>query len=112
MCPKEGSQLNMYSVSKQLLKLAIQMCDEAALKSNFESSMLAIQTACQAEQYMLLEILGGSIDRIVINDEVRYADKYQRTKTAQMGNSPLVVTSDTDGQLVLFNSQNCEFVKA
>ena len=53
---------------------------------------------------MLLEILGGSIDKIVINDEVRYADKYQRTKTAQMGNSPLVVTSDTDGQLVLFNS--------
>ena len=61
---------------------------------------------------MLLEIAGGSIDRIVINDEVRYAGKYQRTKTAQMGNSPLVVTSDDNGQIILYNNQSCEFVKA
>ena len=80
------------------------MCDKAVFKTNFEKSMLAIETACLTEKYMLLEIAGGSIDRIVINDEVRYVDKYQRTKTAQMGNAPMVVTSDTDDQLILYNS--------
>ena len=31
---------------------------------------------------MMFEIIGGSIRKIVIDDEVRYADKYMRTKTA------------------------------
>jgi hypothetical protein len=31
---------------------------------------------------MLLEIIGGEIGKIAIDDEVRYADKYWRTKTA------------------------------
>ena len=44
--------------------------------------MLGIQTACKAEQEMMFEIIGGSIRKIVIDDEVRYADKYMRTKTA------------------------------
>ena len=46
---------------------------------------------------MLLEIVGGSIDKIVIDDEVQYTDKYWRTKTAQKGNIPMVVTNDKTG---------------
>ena len=64
---------------------------------------------------MLLEIIGGEVGKIAIDDEVRYADKYWRTKTAQMGNIPMVVTditNDTEKPLTLYNSQNCEFISA
>ena len=44
---------------------------------------------------MLFEIVGGSIGKIVLYDEVRYADKYSRTKTAQMVNTSMVVTSSS-----------------
>ena len=48
---------------------------------------------------MLLEIVEGSINKILIDDEVRYTDKYWRTKTAQMGNNPMIVT-DAEGPTV------------
>ena len=81
----------MYSVSKQLLKLAITMTNQVELRESFEKAILQIQTACQAEQDILFEIVGGSIGKIVIDDEVRYASEYYRTKTAQMGNNPMIV---------------------
>ena len=68
------------------------MIDQKSLCENFEKAMLAIQTACQAEKDMLLEIVGGSIDSVVIDDEVRYTEKYWRTKTALRENSTLIVT--------------------
>ena len=68
------------------------MIDQKSLCVNFEKAMLAITTACQAEKDMLLEIVGGSIDSVVIDDEVRYTEKYWRTKTAQRDNSTMIVT--------------------
>ena len=47
---------------------------------------------------------------MVIDDEVRYTDKYWRTKTAQMGNTPMVVTEEQDAksiELDLYNVQSC-----
>ena len=84
----------MYAVSKQLLKLAVTMVDQKTLIDSFENAMLTIQTACKGEQELLLEIMGGSIEKIVIDDEVQYADKYWRTKAAQSGNIPMTVFKD------------------
>ena len=78
------------------------MCDQKELTTAFELAMVVINTACEAEKYMLLEIVEGSINKILIDDEVRYTDKYWRTKTAQMGNSPMIVT-DAEGPTV-YNS--------
>ena len=68
---------------------------------------------------MMFEIVGGSIRKIVIDDEVRFADKYMRTKTAQMENTHMIVTETSEkgedgvvGPLTLYNSQNCQFVEA
>ena len=85
------------------------MCDQKELQTAFEVAMVIIQTACEAEKYMLLEIVEGSMNKIQIDDEVRYTDKYWRTKTAQMGNNPMIVT-DVDGPTV-YNSQTCQFLQ-
>ena len=58
------------------------MEDQKVLTDGYEIAMLTIQTACKGEQELLLEIMDGSIGKIVIDDEVRFADKYWRTKAA------------------------------
>ena len=66
------------------------------MQKAFEQSILRIEYASYAEQDLLMEMVGASLDKLCVDDEVRYIDKYWRTKTAELENAPMIVVS-TDG---------------
>ena len=63
-------------------------------------------------------MVGASLDKICINDEVRFAEKYWHMKTSELENRPMIVIS-TDGlreptqnskssrTITLYDKENC-----
>ena len=97
------------------------MCDEKIVQTAFDKVIVQIENASQAEQDLLMEMVGASVEKICINDEVRYMEKYYRTKTAEVDNSPMVVVktekidnklTDTNKTVTLYNRANCQFIEA
>ena len=50
-----------------------------------------IEKASKAEQSLLMEIAGGSLDRICTNDEVEYIKKVYTSKPHLLSNDPMAV---------------------
>ena len=66
--------------------------------------MSKLDTASQAEQNLLFEMLGSSLSIISIGDKVKYPTKIFKTKPFTLDNSPLIVTGrESDQQVQVFN---------
>ena len=67
-------------------------------------------------------MVGAWLDKICVDDEVRYVEKYWRTRTSELENLPMVVintdglnqspqTGHTDRTITVYNKSNSQFIE-
>ena len=78
----------MFAVSKQLIKLSVQFSYDDQL---LHDALLSLQLAKQQEQNLILEVIGGGLDRFCLYDEVVYLEKAFKTMPYLLSNDPMVV---------------------
>ena len=106
----------MYAVSKQLLKLSLSFAHDNHL---LDKALLSLELAEQQEQNLLLEIIGGVLDRFCIYDEVFYLERALKTMPHLLSNDPMIVMKvnsvdlekeDSLTTATLFNKSDQKFI--
>ena len=99
----------MYAFSKQLLKLSVKLSHESEL---LDKAFLTLETADQQEQNLLLEIVGGAVNKFCLYDEVVYLQKALKSMPHLLSNDPTVVMKADNGSTVtLFDRADQKFIE-
>ena len=107
----------MFAVSKQLLKLSTSLSYDSQL---LNKSLLELESADQQEQNLILEIIGGALERLCLHDEVVYLEKALSTMPHLLSNEPMVVMrvnhvaigrDDFKTTVTLFNRADLKFIE-
>ena len=58
---------------------------------------MGVEDLHPAERELVMTVAGGALENLCIDDEVRYVEKYWRTKTAELSDSEIMTVVKTDG---------------